>query len=458
MFNSFRRHAFAAAAAAMLMLTLCACGTLTDTDNKNETAPPENFDNPKVSFYCDVSSGMQKYLNDVNYPKVVYSAYSAVTNAWPNTNSKVYLVSDSVNDGNKSYFTSGCINPGTYSAAGSGLFGVVKQSKKVSPSQDSLDIFITDLNSQLSDYDSVARFIIDNSLNKDNAAAVVGVDSSDTPYYLIVLGNKNHVSGYISAFKEMPDIKKLSGDTGEEIALDVTKPINYQILAYKSGIMGINYDKIDFVKAEGDFRRVNKVSRSDLDNIEGMVNFNPKKGIMTIAGGENKVDVGAVSLLKKSDIKRKYGGKVKMYIPFNIIDGVHLSTMDCKVTSELYIKDPAHSGNLKKYEGDYSDIIETDVAEGVTPEQGKWRVDDKTNSLIFNVTLPNAAKLPGGSKAAKLDVTISHFSSVDTLPRWIKDWDGKKTPNLINMFSKIYTYQEKSNSAENSFTLYLETK
>ncbi|MBO5452671.1 MAG: hypothetical protein J6A69_01765 [Clostridia bacterium] len=434
------------------MLTSCGT-TMVDDANKNIIVEPEKLDAPSVNVYYNISSGMAAYLNDENYAKVIYSAYSAVDDAWNGTKKTVKTVGDVVSDADGAFFTDGFKDTALYTVPQADLFNLIEDVK-----EGTLAIVITELNSYLNDYNTVSNFIIKKGLGESRAVGIIGVDATPAPYYILVFGNSYHVSDYVTAFKERPDVVKISGTDGdEEFALDIERPINYQILAEKSGIMNIDYKNIDWVKAEGNFRRIEKTDREGLDNIEGTVNFNPKEKIVQIVG-ENTVDLGAVSLLSKKDAKKKYGGKVKMYIPFEIIDGVQLSTMDCKVTSELYVPDRSNKGKFKKYEGDYSEVIETDVAEGVTKEQGKWRVDNKTNSLIFNVTLPNAAKLPASSDVVKLDVTIEHFTSTETLPAWIKSWDNGKTENLVNMFATIYNYQEKSNKVSNTFTLYLQLK
>ncbi|MDR2712976.1 MAG: hypothetical protein LBB91_07685, partial [Clostridiales bacterium] len=111
------------------------------------------------------------------------------------------------------------------------------------------------------------------------------------------------------------------------------------------------------------------------------------------------------------------------------------------------------------------------------PGQGKWRVYDKpynerfviktgsaskekyvehpAHSLTFNITMPNAAFLPAGAKTVKLDIHINFFSSLDTVPKWVKEWDKSKSPDLLNMLSVVYDYQKQSGNSENSFTVYI---
>ncbi len=435
----------------LLVFGLCGCSAITDTENKNIIVKKEEAKVPAVDIYYNISDTMAQYLADETFSKVIYSAYSAVDDAWNNTTKTIFTVGKDINTAGDNFFATQYKDTSLYTSEYANIFDVVAQSI----TKDKLNIIITELNTYLNDYNKISKFLIDNALYEKNAVGIIGVDSDITPFYIIVMGNNYNVSDYVTAFKNKPDIMQITNiSNDEEFALDIERPINYQILAEKSGIMNIDYENIYFVKGEGDFRKIIKTDRAGLDNIEGTVNFNPQKEIIKTSGKDTR-DIGAISLLSRKDMRKKYGGKVKMYIPFEIIEGVHLSTMDCEVTSELYIPDPANKSKLKKYENDYSEIIETDVAEGVTEEQGKWRVDNKTNSLIFNITLSNAATLPASSKLVKLDVTINHFSSASTLPLWIKSWDKTKTPNLVNMFSTVYNYQQKSNKASNTFTLYL---
>ena len=87
---------------------LTSCGTtMVDDANKNIIVEPEELDAPSVNVYYNISSGMAAYLNDENYAKVIYSAYSAVDDAWNGTKKTVKSVGDVVSDADGAFFTDG---------------------------------------------------------------------------------------------------------------------------------------------------------------------------------------------------------------------------------------------------------------------------------------------------------------------------------------------------------------
>ena len=471
-----RKMLFWLLALIFIMLLGGCTSIIVDNDNKNILWEEHSPSAPTVNVYYDTTNNMVKYLTSDMYSRVVYSAYSAISDTWPGTEPNIFSVNETVSELDNVFFSSRYMNRLSYGGQGSVIQEACRAITQLDDDKYHLNIIITDLSAQLNDFNAVANALISTALSNDKGMAVVGIDTQPEPFYMFVIGNKQHVSDYIRFFKNKPDVRQYE--------LEQISIINYLILANESGIMGIDYSKIDFIEGAGDFRRVIEVGVEQMNSferggIEGTVNFNPTTNI--IQTGDGIRNLGAMSLLRTRDINQSYSGKIKLEIPFKIIESVRLSTLDCIVTSELYLPDPADRRLLSKYEGDFREFIETSAA---VSHQGEWqrvysvdaegnevsflrfvpnnedwqgdlRVDDETNSLIFNVTLPNAALLPNNATVAKLNITIEHFSSIETLPLWIKEWDTAKSRNLVNMFSIIYNYQHRFNVAVNSFTLYI---
>ena len=145
-------------------------------------------------------------------------------------------------------------------------------------------------------------------------------------------------------------------------------------------------------------------------------------------------------------------GKLKMNIPFDIIDGVKLSLLECNVDTEIYTVDIDQKGNgkFKLWEGN-NNVIDTSIAEGVDNIQGKWRIDDENDSLTFNISVPKLneffSRIDSDSPLVKLNVMFNHYKSKDYLPKWVLDIssaqlnENARVTNLQRLFDYIYDYQ-----------------
>ena len=73
------------------------------------------------------------------------------------------------------------------------------------------------------------------------------------------------------------------------------------------------------------------------------------------------------------------------------------------------------------------------LADGATPEQGKWRIDDKTNSAVLNIMIPEAGNLPIDKGAVKLDITFKQNDTIESVSNWVKNWDERGCKNILNL-------------------------
>ncbi|MCD8214617.1 MAG: hypothetical protein LUC97_03075 [Clostridiales bacterium] len=392
---------------------------------------------------------------------------------------------------------------------------------------DGLTVIITDLASQIEDdFVNVGNEIATNILQKDLALAFICiydyVDNPDNkPYFITAIGNNDVVSDFVARFKEDRAIQNLTvSGAGNIFEEDRTDTVNYEIFANKYGINGINYERIDFIEngivydfgaaaleditdgairlaepaieystevdPSGSFSNVNTdfdyTNYLDRENgIEGTVNFDPTiseasddtsvlvryKNVKTADGERCDTEdiryLAAVPLTSDSD-EYDLAGKLKMKIPFDIIEGVKLSLLECDITTDIYYvdADSKGSGTFVSYTG--TTDLQTSIAEGVKNIHGKWRVDDTDNSLVFNISAPHLSELfdsiSPDTPFLKVNVMFNHYKSKNMVPRWALDLSGSgisdnaRVPNLERLFDNIYNYQIDGNKAVNGFTIY----
>ncbi|MDR2712087.1 MAG: hypothetical protein LBB91_03115, partial [Clostridiales bacterium] len=333
----------------LFCLVFSGCAKITDDNNLNIIAPDDADHTPPdhINFYCQTTTSMQRFLSYDEFRLGMESAYGAAIDAWAGVKNLVFVKNQAWEKDN-AFFTAKYLDADNYSAsAGSDLKTALENQAEEKGS--GLKIIITDLNSQLADYDTIAWALIDSALAKGLAVAIIGIDTPLDPYYIIAIGENRLVSDYIAAFKERPEIQDLTNAPESEFALDIVQPINYQILADKGGILGIDYEGIKFIEGYGSFSQVIEIDRAGLDRKEGMFNFQPSESLAaanTIKDGA-KIPVrnlGAKSLLTAKEIslrttetQQHYAGKIKFDMPFNIIEGVYLCAMDCQVETELFL-------------------------------------------------------------------------------------------------------------------------
>ncbi|MBR1738285.1 MAG: hypothetical protein IJ736_14980, partial [Firmicutes bacterium] len=473
-------------AAACFLSAIIALGAFVGCDEKVQKNVSYNLNikeqEPKfegIDIYYDISSDMKNYAEDENFEKIVYSAYSVSNDMIATTDKKcnVFTVGSEVEgDGGKS-FSDIIKDKNSYLAENSpALESVLREMKP-----NDLSVIVTDINYQLDDYSELGNKMMEKVLDEENelAMGVIGVNTEATPFFIFVIGDNLSLSEFIEQFKEKPDIKAYSekDSINSQFQLDITRNINYEIFAKHNGVEGIDYKNVKLVEngiiydtsgmsefdkensgevktiqAEGgSFTNINTdaVSRDYLDTIEGTVNYSDvslKKPVFDEDAVEKTEDgkevesltyIAAKSLIPSDD--GRLLGKIKMEIPFKVIDGVMLSSLDCDVSAKLYT---TNGEKFKEYDGKCEDFFEMKMSEGAIPEQGKWRVNDENDSVIFNIYSKNLDSWPKTSDFLKLDVTFKHVAS-DSLPAWVNEWNDTRVKNLSNFFDTMRKQQVK---------------
>lgn len=464
-----------------LITTLTACSSRPeDADNYNFILPTEDKKITGCDIYYNIGANMLDYINidSKKYSDIVYAAIGVARSTWVDGNNKFYLVSDKTQESDIDFVKNSLVDETQYVSSTYNILSPALE--KVNPER--VSIVITDLQTDLNDYAKVSELIVKNVLAKDLSAGFIGVQidvDEDTArtFFILVIADGDNLSKYISNFKGNPSVISYSGEL-HDVQTDTVNMINYQIVANKSGIKNLIYDKIEYVEngfyvgadgnldvkeTKGSFSKL----RDDYDEsqmyteCEGTVNFSPntQRLVNIRESKENRklnikpVYLGAKSLVyeSKNSNGAPVAGKLKLNVPFNVINGVKLSKIQCDVSTEIYA---ATSGKFKSCKSD--DIIVT-LADAATPEQGRWRVDDKTNSVILNIFVKNAGKLPIDNGVVKLDITFKQNDTIESVSNWVRDWDSRCCRNLMNLFDSIYTYQKDANVAENKLTIYLGT-
>lgn len=450
---------------AIIALVLSGCGKPKDENNQNLIYPTATNEISSVNVYYDNTLSMTRFIDDPFFSEIVYAATSSAKDTWYNNNCTLYQITDTITEISLDYFNTGIKDETTYRGDSSNVLKTILPNIK----EKSMNVIITDLNSQLDDYSTVANLIVHNALKKNLAVAFIGIETELTSFFVVAIGDNVNLSKYVESFKGNPSIEKYNQVSNDGVQVDIPQRVNYQIIANKSGINGIKYDKVSYVEKgkyldeagnftlidnNGSFDILRKdYGKDDLGTIEGTVNFTPNVPRFVNIGRQKGKNVGVGNFygMKSLVINKKdeIAGKIKLDIPFYVISGVKLSKLDCDVYLKTYYSD---GGKFK--EQDFEGIGVT-IADGATEEQGKWRVDDKNNSIIFNINFENAGILTSEKDVIKLDITFKYYDSINTTSKWINEWDGTRVKNLRNLFNSLYLYQKDANTSENKFTFYV---
>lgn len=466
-----------------LLLTSCSLSTRpVDVKNKNIEI---KIDTKKLSgcdVYYNIGPNMEYCMeaDKKNFSDIVYAAAGVARSVWHDGNNKFYTVSDKLNEEDFSFLSVWLDDTAQYSDSYNNSLETVLKNIK----DDRMSIVITDMQTELYDYAKVSELMVKNVLDKKLSLGFIGVqmnvdDNNARTFFIIAISDAENVSKYISGFKENPTVVAYSGET-TDFQKDTVGKVNYQIIANQSGIEGIDYEKIDSDNNEifnfvengyyagadgninkketlGSFLKLNQdyYEENMLTDIEGTVNFSPyTQRFVTVKpqkGNKAQRYLGVRSLVyKKSDTGKATAGKIKLNVPFKVIDGVKLSKIQCNLDTRVY---KSKSGSFEK-EPIKSDI-KVEIARGATAEQGKWRIDNETNSMILNIMVPDAGNLPIDDGALKVDVSFTQNDTIESVSEWIRNWDNRGCENLLNLFSSLYAYQKDANIVENGLTIYI---
>ncbi|MBR1445069.1 MAG: hypothetical protein IJ583_16240 [Firmicutes bacterium] len=485
-------------AAACFLSVIIAMGAFVGCDEKVQKNVSYNLNikqqEPKfegIDIYYDISSDMKACADDENFEKIVYSAYSVSNDMIATTDKKcsVFMVGSDITEETGKSFSDIIKDKEVYLADN---FHVLEKTL-TDMKPKNLSVIVTDINYQLDNYSELGNKMMEKVLDEENelAMGVIGVNTKSTPFFIFIIGDNLSLSEFIEEFKAKPDIKAYSekDSIDSKFQLDITRNINYEIFAKHNGVEGIDYKDVKLVEngiiydtngmsefdkensaevktiqAEGgSFTEINTdaISKEYLDTIEGTVNYSDvslKKPVFDEEAVEKTQDGEEVESLTyiaaKSLIPSDEGsllGKIKMEIPFKVIDGVMLSSLDCDVSAKLYT---TNGEKFKEYDGKCEDFFEMKMSEGAIPEQGKWRVNDENDSVIFNIYSKNLDSWPKTSDFLKLDITFKHLAS-ESLPAWVNEWNDTRVKNLSNFFDTMHKQQVKFNSSENMLTLYI---
>ena len=457
-----------------LALTACSSRPV-DKTNYNVLPKETAVEISGCDIYYNIGKNMSDYLNidSKSYSDIVYAAASVARGTWYDGDNKFYTVGKELTETDIAFLSNSVTNVNEYSSE---YHNTLEASlAKVAPGRVSL--IITDLQSDLYDYSKVSELFVQKALSQNLSIGFIGVqldidEANARTFFIIAIADTDNLSKYISNFKENPTIVGYSGETSD-FQTDKIEMINYQIIANKSGIRNINYENIEFIEngfyagpdgnidrqeTAGSFSSYRKdyTEENMLNEIEGTVNFSPNTQRfvnMRAKKGEGKPTyLGIKSLVydkKNNSTGEAIAGKIKVQVPFNVINGVKLSKIQCDLETKVYA-----SKGSKFNLFDDSDI-KVVLADAATPEQGKYRVDDKTNSVILNIMVPNAGKLPVDKGAVKLDITFKQNDTIESVSNWVRNWDERGCENILNLFNSLYTYQKEANKAENTLTVYL---
>lgn len=469
--------------ALVLMLSACSLSTRPiDFNNKNITVSTDKKNLSGCDVYYNINRNMELCMSadKKSYSDIVYAASGVARSVWHDGKNKFYTIGEKLTERKFDFLNLYLEDLSVYEDIYSDSLELALNNIK----DDRMSVIITDMQSELYDYAKLAELFVKNVLDKKLSIGFIGIqinadDNNAYTFFILAISDAENVSKYISNFKDNPAVAAYSEEKSD-YQRDVVGKVNYQIIANQSGIEGIDYEKLDesnneifdfvengyYAGADGNINKKETLGsftkfkedyfeKNMVEDIEGTVNFSPfTQRFVTIKNKQGEAVpryLGIRSLVyKESDSGEEIAGKIKLNVPFNVIDGVKLSKIQCDLDAKVYKSKGASFENEPTKSN-----IKVEIAEGATPEQGRWRIDNETNSMILNIMVPAANKLPVDKGALKLDISFSQRDTIDSVSEWVKNWDKRGCENLMNFFSSLYSYQKDANTADNSLTVYI---
>ena len=208
--------------------------------NKNKTA----------EVYFDVTSGMSDIVKDSKTQGIVQDSIDAIIKTWNDVDVSLYTVGANTIDAQTSVAYINNLSTIAYAGEGS---DVISKAVNYQPNKSGnkvitprVKLIITDLSTQLNNYQSLAQELSEKLINENMSFAILSV-KTDKPLFIIAIGGLKDLSDYVDEFYQMPSVLSFNG-TMDWTSIDMERNVNCKMFLQNSGIMGITYDNIAYVE------------------------------------------------------------------------------------------------------------------------------------------------------------------------------------------------------------------
>lgn len=244
---------------------LTGCGKVLQDDN-NANYSKENVDmvnsdgeaytvtynnrNKIAEVYYDINPAMIGIAADETAQSVIKDSVDAITKTWNDVETSVYSVGEGDEPKEESSGVLNDIASINYSGTNT---DTVRQALEYAPNKSGdkvldprIKLIITDLASQLSGYQDIAKEIDADVMKKNKSMSVFSV-KTETPIFIFAVGALNDLSEYIDKFYASDEVVNLNG-TMDWTTIDMERTVNCKLYPQSAGISGIDYDNIKTIE------------------------------------------------------------------------------------------------------------------------------------------------------------------------------------------------------------------
>ncbi len=227
---------------------------ITDSDGKEVVVEVINNKNKTAEVYFDATDGMREIIADGIVQGIVQDSVDAITKTWNDVTSSLYTVDADSIDPQSSVSIINNLSAITYAGTSNDTLIRAVEHEPNKSNEKVIDprikIIVTDLRSQLQDYQTLAATLAKDLMEENKSFAVISV-KTQKPFFIFAIGVLNDLSKYLNEFYAMPNIVMFNPNMNWNTA-DQERNINCKIYAQNGGIEGVDFDNIQ-IREQGTY-------------------------------------------------------------------------------------------------------------------------------------------------------------------------------------------------------------
>ncbi len=227
---------------------------ITDSDGKEVVVEVINNKNKTAEVYFDATDGMREIIADGIVQGIVQDSVDAITKTWNDVTSSLYTVDADSIDPQSSVSIINNLSAITYAGTSNDTLIRAVEHEPNKSNEKVIDprikIIVTDLRSQLQDYQTLAATLAKDLMEENKSFAVISV-KTQKPFFIFAIGALNDLSKYLNEFYAMPNIVMFNPNMNWNTA-DQERNINCKIYAQNGGIEGVDFDNIQ-IREQGTY-------------------------------------------------------------------------------------------------------------------------------------------------------------------------------------------------------------
>ena len=182
---------------------------ITDSDGKEVVVEVINNKNKTAEVYFDATDGMREIIADGIVQGIVQDSVDAITKTWNDVTSSLYTVDADSIDPQSSVSIINNLSAITYAGTSNDTLIRAVEHEPNKSNEKVIDprikIIVTDLRSQLQDYQTLAATLAKDLMEENKSFAVISV-KTQKPFFIFAIGALNDLSKYLNEFYAMPNI------------------------------------------------------------------------------------------------------------------------------------------------------------------------------------------------------------------------------------------------------------